>query len=275
MNGFFKTGAFKLLCVVIAALMAGSILAGVSRGGYSPLTTVTGIVFSPAARLASAVSRGLKSLPISFKSSSALQKEIDSLNDKIDFLNEKLVDYEQVKHQNELYKQFLELKEENPQFKFVPSTIIGKNSSELYSDFILNKGTSSGIKADMPVIYGRYLVGVVGNSSLTQCTVKTLFSSEMNVGAYEVRTREIGYVTSSVEYAEKGLCCMPGLSSSTAVATNGMVCTSGIGGVYPEGLVIGTIADIIDGTADVSSTALISPGVDIASLTDVFVITDF
>ena len=68
---------------------------------------------------------------------------------------------------------------------------------------------------------------------------------------------------------------MPGLSSSTAVTAGGIVCTSGVGGKFPRDLIIGTIVDIVDGTVDISASAIIKPGVDFSNITDVFVITSF
>ncbi|MBQ5626506.1 MAG: hypothetical protein IIU97_00200, partial [Bacteroidaceae bacterium] len=55
----------------------------------------------------------------------------------------------------------------------------------------------------------------------------------------------------------------------------GIVCTSGVGGIFPRDLIVGTILDIVDGTVDISASAIIEPGVDFSKITDVFVITSF
>ena len=55
----------------------------------------------------------------------------------------------------------------------------------------------------------------------------------------------------------------------------GIVCTSGVGGIFPRDLIIGTIVDVVDGTVDISASAVIEPGIDISKLTDVFIITSF
>ena len=68
---------------------------------------------------------------------------------------------------------------------------------------------------------------------------------------------------------------MPGLSSETSVTAGGIVCTSGVGGIYPRDLVIGNIVDVVDGTVDISASAIIEPGADFSELTDVFIITHF
>ncbi|MBQ2812935.1 MAG: rod shape-determining protein MreC, partial [Clostridia bacterium] len=95
------------------------------------------------------------------------------------------------------------------------------------------------------------------------------------VSAYEVRTRDLGYVTSTVALAKDGHCHMPGLPDSTSVTAGGIVCTSGVGGIYPRDLIIGNIVDIVDGTVDISASAIIEPGTDFSELTDVLIITHF
>ena len=68
---------------------------------------------------------------------------------------------------------------------------------------------------------------------------------------------------------------LSGLDKGTEVSIGGLVCTSGIGGIYPKGLIIGKISDIQDSEHDISLNAVIEPGVKITELEDIFVITDF
>ncbi len=272
---FFKSTAFKIFAVIAAALMAGSVFALVSRSGSSPLTGAVSFVFGPLTRLTTYVAAQFEELPVSFKSSSDLAEQVDDLEKKVDSLMEQLVDYEQVKHKNEFYQEFLELKEEHSDYEFAEAAIIGRDAADNLGYFTLNKGSLSGISVNDPVIYGEYLVGVVESVTPTQCTVSTILNPKVNVSAYEVRTRDLGFVTSSVELAQQGHCSMPGLSSSTAVTAGGIVCTSGVGGIFPRDLIIGTIVDVVDGTVDISASAIIQPGVDFSQITDVFIITAF
>ncbi len=272
---FLKSTAFKIFAVIAAALLAGSVFAVASRSGSSPLTSVTSVVFGPLSRLSSYVASEFRNLPISFKSSSELLKENEELQKKIDSLTEQLVDYEQLRNKNEFYQQFLEIKKEHSDYVFAEAAIIGRDAADNMGSFTLNKGSANDISVNDPVIYGKYLVGVVASVSPTQCTVNTILNPKVNVSAYEVRTRDLGYVTSTVALAQEGHCHMPGLASSTAVTAGGIVCTSGVGGIFPRDLIIGNIVDVVDGTVDISASAIIEPGVDFSEMTDVFIITSF
>ncbi len=272
---FFKSTAFKIFAVVSAALLAGSVFALFSRSGSSPLTSAVTFVFGPITRASTYIAAKFEDLPISFKSSSDLAVQVEELEEKVDSLMEQLVDYEQAKHKNKFYQEFLELKEEHSDYEFAEAAIVGRDAADKLGYFTLNKGSLSGISKDDPVIYGEYLVGVVESVTPNQCTVSTIINPKVNVSAYEVRTRDLGYVTSSVALAREGYCQMPGLASSTSVTAGGIVCTSGVGGKFPRDLIIGTIVDIVDGTVDISASAIVQPGVDFSNITDVFVITSF
>ena len=272
---FLKSSAFKMFAVIAAALLAGSVFAVASRSGSSPLTSVTSVIFGPLSRLSSYVAAEFADIPVSFKSSSQLLKENEELQKKIDNLTDQLVDYEQLRHKNEFYQQFLEIKEEHSDYVFAEAAIIGRDAADTMGSFTLNKGSAHGISVNDPVIYGKYLVGVISSATPTQCTVNTILNPKVNVSAYEVRTRDLGYVTSTVALAQEGHCHMPGLASSTAVTAGGIVCTSGVGGIFPRDLIIGNIVDVVDGTVDISASAIIEPGVDFGEITDVFIITSF
>lgn len=272
---FLKSTAFKIFAVVAAALLAGSVFAVVSRSGSSPLTSVTSFVFGPVSRLSSYVAAEFSKLPISFKSSSTLAKEVDALKKQVDTLTEQLVELEQLRNKNALYQEFLGIKEEHSDYVFTEAAIIGRDAADNFGTFTLNKGSLSDISINDPVIYGKYLVGVVASVTPTQCTVNTILNPKLNVSAYEVRTRDLGFVTSTVALAQEGHCHMPGLSSSTAVTAGGIVCTSGVGGIFPRDLIIGNIVDVVDGSVDISASAIIKPGIEFDDITDVFIITSF
>lgn len=272
---FFKGTGFKIFVIILAALLAGSVISVASRTGSSPVTKVTSLVFGPAARLASAVTSDIKGLPISFRSSSYYKRENEALKKEIDSLKEQLVDHEQVIHKNEFYKEFLDLKEEHSDYKFAEAAVIGRDAADRFGSITLNKGSAGGIAVNDPVIYGNYLVGVVASVTPTQCVVNTLLNPDVRVSVYEIRTREVSYVTTTVELAEQGYCHMTNLANETAVSDGGIVCTAGVGGIFPRDLILGSIIEIVDATVDISASAVIEPGVDYSQLTDVIIITEF
>ena len=275
MRSFFKSARFKGFLGIFAILLLGIIVSTVIESGSSPASTVLGTVFSPLQSISSSVSNSLKDFSVYFRSSAQYQKRVKELEKQLADAQDNLVGYEQAKQQLALYEEFLELKEENEDFKFASASVIGSDASDAFGSFTLNKGELDGVAVNNPVIYGKYLVGVVVKTAPTYCVVNTVLNPEVNVSAYEVRTRETGYSTTTVELAKKSQCCLSGLVRSTAIAPGGIVCTSGVGGVYPADLIIGTVSEIKDDTTNISSYAVIDTQVDFSQLRDVFVITYF
>lgn len=275
MRRFFKSTGFKIFIVVMATLFIGTAVAAFSRSNATPATSATSAVFGSLQRISSFVSDKLSSFSINFKSSASLDSENKKLEKEIADLREQLVDYDKAKQKIKLYEEFLGVKEDNPKDKFVSASVIGQDAADLFHSFTLNKGSIQKISVNDPVIYGKYLVGVVTKVMPTQCIVSTILNPAVNVSAYEVRTRESGFVTTNTELSAKGLCRLPGLVSTTAISSGGIVCTSGIGGIYPRDLIIGTVTEVVDDNQNISSYAVIKPGVNVAKLEDVFVLISF
>ena len=275
MRSFFSSTRFKGFLGVFAVLLIGMIFAGVTENGTSPASTVFGTVFSPLQSLSSGIADSVKDFSVYFRSAKSYADRVSELEKQLADSQSQMVDYEKTKQQLELYEEFLELKEENEDFKFASASVIGKDGTDAFGTFTLNKGELDGVKVNNPVIYGKYLVGVVVKTAPTYCVVNTILNPDVNVSADEVRTRESSFVTTNAELAKKGPCCLSGLVRSTSIAPGGIVCTSGVGGIYPADLIIGVVEEVKNDTTNISSYAVINSQVDFEQLRDVFVITEF
>lgn len=275
MRSFFSSTRFKGFLGVFAVLLIGMIFAGVTENGTSPASTVFGTVFSPLQSLSSGIADSVKDFSVYFRSAKSYADRVTELEKQLADSQSQMVDYEKTKQQLELYEEFLELKEENEDFKFASASVIGKDGTDAFGTFTLNKGELDGVKVNNPVIYGKYLVGVVVKTAPTYCVVNTILNPDVNVSAYEVRTRESSFVTTNAELSAKGQCCLSGLVRSTSIAPGGIVCTSGVGGIYPADLIIGVVEEVKNDTTNISSYAVINSQVDFEQLRDVFVITEF
>jgi rod shape-determining protein MreC len=180
-----------------------------------------------------------------------------------------------MKKKIDAYENLYGIKQKNEDFKFSYGTVISKDAADAYGSFVLNTGSVDGVSAADPVIYGDYVVGIVKKVNFSSCVVQTILDPRVNIGAFESGTKEYGYVTGDSKLYNKGMCKLSGLDTSTSIVGGGIVCTSGAGGVFPNGLIIGEISAIKN--EDISSTyyAEVKPFVDIDELSDVFVITSF
>ncbi|MGN1195439.1 MAG: rod shape-determining protein MreC [Acutalibacteraceae bacterium] len=275
MRHFFKSVRFRVFAFVICALLVGIIVAVATENPSSPVTSAVGSVVAPLRSAASAVAEKLNWFSDSFASAGAYKNENERLREKVAEYESRLAGYDEAMHKLESYETILEVKEENPDFTLVPADIIGSDSSDIFSSIIINKGSSDDVKVNDPVIYGNYLVGVVKKVNHSYSVVESILNPSVNISAIESKTREFAYVTTDVEQSEEGKCILAGLERTTGISPGGIVLTSGIGGIYPQGIIIGTVSQVLKSDIDISSYAIITPGVDIRSLEDVFVITSF
>lgn len=275
MRKFLHSIQFKIILAVLAVLLAGIITAAATYNNASPVSTVFGTIFEPLHHLTAKISEGISSFGGSFVSADTYRAENEELRQQIEAYQNELADYEEMKRQNEQYEQLLQVREQHPDQQYETAIVIGRDTSEPFGGFMINAGSSSGVSINDPVISGSYLVGIVTEVQPTYSKVRTILDPNIDVSAYEIRTREEGIASGTSELAASGLCRLTGLTSTTAVSPGGVVYTSGVGGLFPRDLILGTVTEIRNSESDISSYAVIKPGVDIFSLQDVTVITEF
>lgn len=275
MKNFFTGTRFKITVSLFAALLMGVFFAAVSDSGSSPLSSAISYITAPLQNAAASAADILGDLGVHFVSSAKYKDENESLKNEINELRSQLVDYEKCKYKLEAYEDFLEVKEDNPDFTFAPAQIIMRDSSDIYGSFTLNKGAADGISVNAPVICSDVLIGVVKSVNQKNCLVQTLLNPAISVSAYDIRTRENCYTEAELLQSQKGFIKLSGLKKNTPVVSGGLICTSGIGGIYPKDLIIGTVSEISTDEMGLGATALVTPGIDYSLLTDVFIITDF
>lgn len=275
MRSFFKTKTFRTLLLITVVFLAALIAGTTAKNASSPITSAVNTVFSPLSRLASAITEKFENVTGGFVSSSSYMQRIAELEEQVAEYQKKLVDYEKLQKQVQAYEKFLEVKEKNPDFKFTEGTVIGRDSADVFGSFELNCGSNDSVSVNDPVISGEYLIGIVSEVTPTTCTVLSVCDPKVNAAAYEIRTGELGYTDTTAKISMNSRIKFAGLTADTAIAEGGIVCTSGVGGIFPRGLIIGTVESVSAEEGDVSYYALVKPEIEVGEVQEAFVITDF
>lgn len=275
MKRFLHSQGFKTLVIVFCIVLLGVICASFSHNASSPFTSAISVVFSPLQKISTAISNNLKDVNASFKSSTVYIKENEELKNEIADLRQQLADYDELKQKVDAYEEFYGIKQENPDFEFSYASVISKDAMDAFGSFTLDVGSKDGIEVNDPVIYGDYVVGIVKKVNFSTCVVYSVLDPRVNIGAYESGTKEYGYVSGDESIYKDGLCKMYGLDSSTSVVGGGIVCTSGAGGIFPNGLIIGEVKGVKEDDVTSAYYAEVRPFSELSDITDVFVITSF
>ena len=275
MNNFFKSTTFKVLITVAVVLLSATVLATVVSNSTSPLTNVVGVLTTPLQDVASALSAKFDDATGGFISSKSYQDRVAELEQQVAEYQSQLVDYEDTKKKLETYEEFLQVREKHPDYTWSYATVIGRDASDIFGSFTLDRGTVDDVKVNDAVISGEYLIGVVTEVSVTSCVVRSVFDPSVNIAAYEIRTGELGYVSATYELSVDEKCKLTGLDTKTAVSEGGIVCTSGTGGIFPKDLIIGTVSSVEQSETDLSSFAIVEPVINSKEIHDCFIITAY
>lgn len=275
MKEFVKSAAFKVL-VGIALVLVGVMIYAAKSGSMATLpATVAGAIVTPLQNLASSLSDGIDGFIGKFTDADALRAENEQLTSELNALRERQVENDELRRQNELYRDFLELKETNPDYQFVHGDVMYVDAADKYGNFTLNKGSLDGIEADAPVLTPDGLVGVVYEVGLTYSKVRTILDPETQVSAYASRTNSNGVTGGSLSLAQEGKLRLNYLTRDSGVEPGDYVVTSGKGGVYPRGLMIGKVDEVLPETDALTTYAVITPFASIRDVSTVFVLTGF
>lgn len=274
MRFFFKSRQFKIILAIFSIVLVVSLIFGIIGAKMAPHTDLAGIVAAPFRALGTKVSNAFTDFNKALSDGNALMLENAELKAELNEMREKMAEYEKIKTENELYKDYLEIKEANPDFKFASATLISRDSDDIYGSFLINKGSLSGISVMDPVITKEGLVGCVFEVGTTTAKVKTILNPDITLGALDNRTSDSGIISGGAELAKKNICRFSNLSRSCSVAVGDYVVTSGEG-IFPDGLLIGSINAIDSDKYNTSIYADITPFVNFSEIRDVMVITSF
>lgn len=276
MRDFFESRRFKILIVIAVFLSGVMAYAGANGRLTAAPQEVLSVLVEPFQWVAAKVSDGAGSLWHKYTSVDDVMAENEALKEENKTLKEQLVDYDKVVAENDAYKSLEAIQEANPNRTYASAFVIGRDTLDEFGGFTLDVGTAQGVaRGDTVVSNDGYLVGIVQEANLTSCKVMTVLHPSFAAASVVSRTRDNGILCGDSAYASQGLCTMTNIARDTMATAGDMVITTGLGGVYPPDIMVGSITELIPESSGKSVVAVVEPGVDIETLTHVFIITDY
>lgn len=275
MGDFFRSTHFKLLALLLALVFAFTLRAAHTGTAMPMISQVTAWLLTPLQRASAQLSYSVEEAFSDYFSGPRLADDNNQLRSENANLRSQLVEYERLKAENDQLKNYLEIKEKNPDFDFEPAMVIGRDAADRFYSFTIDKGSSDGVAENDPVITQEGLVGIVYEVGITHSKVLTILDVMVEVGAIDANTREIGVTAGELSLAERGLMRLSYLPRESVAKVGDIISTTGVGGLFPRELVIGTIKEILPDSQGLSLYAVVSPPADIRNIRDVLVIKHF
>ena len=275
MKRFLSKYGLWLLSGVAAVTVALCIISAVSSG--TPfLRNAGGVIASPFRAAGSAVTGWFSDMAGHFESVADLQDENDALRARVSELERELRQAQKDSEENQRLRDLLELQSQRRDLKTVSARVAERSVSNWTSTLTLNRGTNAGIViGDCAIDEFGALVGVVTDAGLNWCTVTTVLDNASAIGATVFRTEQVAVAQGELGLMSEGRLSLTYLEKPEELISGDLVVTSGLGGYYPAGLTIGAVEELRTDTDGLTQYAVLTPSADIASVTQLFLITDF
>ena len=276
MKKFFReNGVLVLLAAVLLAAVTAvtSFLLG---GRANPFSNVLGIVTTPIQGVVTSFAgwvEGVYNYTFSYQS---LEQENETLRKQVADLEQKAREGEADSRENERLRNLLQLREKRRDFVVESDTVVSRASTSWTSTLTISKGSAQGVAVDACVSDDTgTLVGVVSEVGLNWSTLVTVVDAELEMGSLVERTESAAILEGDFSLMGQGRLKLSYLPENTELLAGDLVVTSGKGGVYPSGLVVGSIESIHTDPSGMSRYAVVAPRADLDHLIQVFVIKQF
>lgn len=231
--------------------------------------------FIPFLVFSSRVQGSLALLTSRFKGYSDLQSENTELAKKLGELSLRVAQVGEMERENQEFRAMLEFKERTD-LKLMSAKVIGRDPSNWWNTILIDRGEADGIAENMPVLTVEGLVGKTIDVGKNNSRVILVVDENCKESGWLSESAVYGIVEGNILAGGKASQCrMTFLDRSATVKKGEKVLTSGLGGIFPKGILIGTVSSVTTGQ-DPSRNALyrevnITPAVDLARIDEVFI----
>ncbi len=273
-NFFTKNGIIVLTAVTLLAVVLCLVSAASSGTGF--VHNAVGVIASPFRSIGGAITGWVSGTGEYFDDLQSLQEENAALRQEVAELERQLRQAKTDSEENERLRALLNLRQQRQDFVFESAAVTGQGSSNWVSTLTLSKGTHSGIAiGDCVVNEEGYLVGVITEAGLNWSTVTTVLDPASQMGAKVFRTGEATVAQGDLRLMTENRLKLSYLAGESSLMNGDLILTSGAGGYYPSGLVIGAVEELRTDDNGLTRYAILIPQVEVAELRQVFVITEF
>lgn len=265
---------YTLLILTIVSILTifFSLVFNISGG---PLKTIAGYIFVPMQEGINGTGEWIFDTANDFQTLSEVLEENERLQAQIDELTVELTNTKMDAYELERLRDLFDLDAKYPTFEKIAASVVAKDSGNWFSSFTINRGSEHGIEKGMNVIAGSGLVGIVTDVGPNYSKVRSIIDDANNVSAMIPTTGDNLTVTGDLKAMnESMMISFSGLrDDKSEIKVGEPVVTSYVSDLYHQGILIGYITSIENGSNNLTKVGTITPVVDFEHLEEVLVIT--
>ena len=273
MKRFFSSKVRTVLVSAAASTTAMTVIGNLT--GSTPLDGAVKGLLTPISTAASHLKNGAAQLYSYLFRYEALAAENADLKEQLAQISNDARKLDAMTRENARLRAALELQQDHEDYKLVDAYIIDRDSRDWASTFTINRGSASGLAEGMCVVTENgEVVGLITSVGSNYAVVTTVLDSSLEVSATIASTGYNGMVRGGYTVGLDGYLRMDYLPTSAVIRNQDQVVTSG-STVYPRDLVLGRIIDAGYDDTGVAKYAVLEPAVNVSSIEQVFVITEY
>ena len=267
-----------ILILIIAVLLAAitAVASYALKGTANPLSNALGVVTTPIRNGVSSFvgwAEGVYNYSFRYQE---LEEENQRLRSQIAELEEKAREGEAASKENKLLREALGLRAKRSDFVLESARVTARSTSNWASTLTLSKGSVQDVAAgDCVVDAAGNLVGIIDEVGSNYSVMITVVDANLQMGGIVSRTDSTAMLEGDFTLMQEGRLKMTYLPENTELLTGDLVLTSGLTGIYPSGLVVGTIESLHTDPSGMSRYAVLAPAADLDRLVEVFIIKEF
>lgn len=266
-NRYWLLG-LSLICILLMLL---SVFSDRISG---PIRTIADVTVIPMQKGINQVGGLLNDFSENFQTLKQVREENKALQNKVDELIMENNILQENKYELERLQELYKLDQNYAEYEKVGAHVIGSDSNNWFSTFIIDKGSLDGIEVDMNVIAGGGLVGIVTETGPTWSTVRSIIDDSSNVSAMVLSTSDRCIISGDLTLINSGKLHFEQMENNdNTIDVGEQIVTSYISDKYLQGILIGYISEVNVDSNNLTRSGYITPVVDFKNLQEVLVIT--
>lgn len=276
MNRFFDLfrNKYFLLIFVTVILFITVIVSAYNTDRFTGLRNIINVPLTPVQKFLTNTSNGFSNTIQSFKEIKSLREENEHLKSEINELEKENRRLAMYKDKIDELKSALNLKDQFENYDITGANVVAKEPGNWFHLFKIDVGTADSIMVDYPVVSAENgLVGRLASTNMSSSTVLSILDEDSSVSGWISKSNG-GHVIvrGDVRLKEDGFCRMNFDSSSVSVEVGDVIETSGLGGIYPKGILIGKVVQIMESVDSMEIYGVLKPEADFKRLQEVYVL---
>lgn len=271
---FFETYKKQIFILLAILLVLCSFITAGLKQQTGLVGSAVGFVVTPLQKLSSSITGYVGAQISSLSEERDSEAENEELRAQVALLeaeNKRLSLYEE---ENKRLSDLLDMAQKYPAYDSIGALVIAKDPGNWFDTFLIDAGRDKGVLPDMVVMESAGIIGRITETGPNYSQVQSILDSRSSVSAMSLRTGDLGVVRGDYTLMNQGLCRMEYIDAESEIMTGDEIVTSGLSDVYPPGLTIGYVQEVITDANGLTKYAIIAPAVDFKHISSVLVLSE-